>query len=726
MENLFSEDPQFRRVQYKKLSDNAREWQQEIAAIVTEKLPKDLGVDATVVFQDVDDEKGYAIGTAIARDTSSNKSIGIPIIVKSWHLAPIDLFFSESKLYPLTDDNLAKIFYQNSLGAGVAPNQPPPNMVDDVYSDMRNPPLGGKYSYSAPFSALGLISGTIGAEDLKMFKSAIAKDQGILGGYYRHKTFDLLRKYAEEKPKQTEQDDINKDRAISVLTVKKDGPDNYRLYSANDEVYDPCMVSTNRGGAQNMLGLMKSELVDFQKDPMLVADQNGTVTLTPPESPWGKPVDGPGGATALGEHKNPFVFNPLQDDRTAKNVDTFGRYGVRDKDGVLAKGWVIPNLVNFDGSTNPNKLFIGKALAGYQGRIAGIQLDDDADTNMIPDRPDTGKTGVFVYRDGKDVFATIPFQVTAVTIYKNLRSISVIDAKGKQANLIISPTINGIVKINNGQNELGPLLGPKDNYFVSAKMFFIRTTRLCQVSESPDDMKRLTAEWLDHDPIKVAMSNGRYVFRAKGLAKLAAAPRGGQVGPIQKVAFDFQSLARHEAEFLLASWGLPLTKCAEVLDGVKQAIQLDVHHLRLPPVVAMAKTAAPQARIKLARAIKAPIAEIVKIAANLEDAQTVDSVLSLGFVNAENIARFASAKPMLWEVSHMLAKLLLAARLGMDDIPEESVRSAIEHMQRIIDGLDRLKMLEEQETKTSAVNPSVVRHAGGRAVGNGVPVGFTR
>lgn len=724
MENLFSEDPQFRRVQYKKLSDNVREWQQEIAAMVTEKLPKDLGVDATVVFQNVDDEKGYAIGTAIVKDTTSSMQIGVPIIVKSWHLAPLDLFFKNGVLYHLTADNLAKVFYQNSLGTGLAPQQPPPNMVDDIYAEMRNPPLGGKYSYSSPFSAIGLLSGTLGAEDIQLLKEAVAKSPSVLGGFHRHGTLPVLKKYAEDKPKPTEQDDINKDRAVAALTVKKDGPDTYRLYSSADEVYDPVLISTNRRGAQNVLNMMRAELVDYEKDPMLVADQNGFATVIPPDSPWGKKVDG--AAEALGEHRNPFVFNPLQDDKTPKAVDEFGRYGVVDRDGVLAKGWVIPNVINFNGSSTSNKLFLGKALGAYQGRIVGIQLSDDDDTNLIADRPDTGKIGVLVCRDGKNVFATVPFQVTSVTVYKNIRSIGIIDAKGVQANLIVSPTINGIVKITGDSKELGPLLGPKDNYFISAKMFFVRIPRLCPVSESPDDFRRKAAEWLDRDPLKVAMANGRYVFRGARLSKLASAKRAGTAPKgIQKVAFDFNSLARHEAEFLLASWGLPLEKCAEVLDGAKARVQLDVHHLRIPTSTHTVKTAS-ASRAQMARTIKAPIAEIVKIAANLEDAQSVDSVLSLGFVNPENISRFASAKPMLDELSHMLAKLLLASRLGMDDIPEESVRSAMEHLQRVIEGLDRLKMLEEQETKTAAAKPSVTRHVGGRLVGNGVPVGITR
>lgn len=735
MDSLFSEDPEFRRVQYKKLSDNVREWQQEISAMVAEKLPKDLGVEVTVVFQKVDDEKGYAVGTAIARAMESNKQIGIPIIVKSWHLAPIDLFFSEGKLYPLTDDNLAKIFYQTSLGVGVAPRQPPPNMVDDVYADMRNPPLGGKYSYSSPLSVLSLIHGTLGAEDLKLFKEAVAKNPNVLAGYHKHGTFDMLCKFAEETPKPNEQDEINKERAQATFTILKDGPDAYRLYSAPDEVYDPVLVTTNRQGIKRFLELRQAELVDFEKDPMSVVDQNGHYTITAPESPYGKPYTNSLAAnTELGQRLNPWVFNPLQDDKTVVNIDSFGRYGVLDKSGVLAKGWVIPNVINIDGSTAPIKLFLGKALASYQSRIAGIPLGESADASLSPDSPDTGKIGVLVYRDGKDVFATVPFQIVGVTVFNNLRSLSIVDYKGNQCSLILTPNINGIVKVTDTDAKsprLGPLLGKKTTYFVSAKMFFIRMPRLCAVTEAPDDFKRVAAEWLDVNPVKVAMANGRYVFRGRGLQKYASKPREPRMPfksagvSIDKLALDFNSLSRPEAEFLLASWKLPLEKCAEVLDGVRDRVFLEVHHLRLPPLRSQTKIASP-ARDELIRSFKPPIAALVKIAANLDDVQSVDSVLSLGFVNPENISRFASIKPMLWEVSHMLAKLLLGARLGMEDIPEDSVRSALEHLQRVIDGIGRLKMLEEQQTKTSSAQPQPIRHVGGRLVRGTDPVGITR
>ena len=736
MENLFSEDPQFRRVQYKKLSDNVREWQQEIAALVAEKLPRDLNLSVVVMFQKVDDEKGYAVGSAIASDNSTGNSIGIPVIVKSWHLAPVDLFFKENKVYPMTDDNLAKVFYQSSLGVGLAPVTPTPNMADDSYAETRVPPMGGKYSYSAPFSMIGSISGTLGAEDLRLFKTAVQAEPRLMAAYHRRGTSSLLNKIAAEAPKATEQDACNKERASEVFTIKKDGPNQYRLFSAPDEVYDPVMISTDRQGMKRYLEMRKSELWDYEQDALNNIDQYGHFTVIPPEPVYGKEVDGPTGSGVdgsgsyganLGVHRNAWVFDPLQDDRIVRTVDKFGRYGVKDADGVLAKGWIIPNVVDFDGASKPIKLFLGKNLAAMQGRIAGIALNDDANVSLQTDRADTGKIGTLVYREGEKIFATVPFQVTSVTVFKNLRGLGIIDYQGKPANLIISPNIDGIVAVSPGQRtSLGPLLGPGKNYIVSAKMFFVRMPRLCPVSEGPDDFKRVATEWLDKNPIKVAMANGRYIFKGGAVSAYARLGHRKTAGVgAEKLSFDFNSLARHEAEFLLGYWGLGSEKVAEVLDKVKDHIRLEVHHLRFPRVGYTEKTASPKVQA-FVDSVRSPIVELVKCAASIDDAQAADAVLSLGFVNNENIVRFASAKPMLEEVSEMLAKLLLASRLGMEDIPEENVRAALGHIQKILSGLERLQMLSKTQEKTSSAKPAPRSHVGGRLIPATAPLGFVR
>jgi hypothetical protein len=735
MENLFSEDPQFSRVQYNKLSDNVRNWQQEIGALVQEKLPKSMGLDIVIKFQKVDDEKGYALGTAIAKDDNSDQSIGVPILVKAWHLAPLDLFFKDGKLYPLNENNIAQVFQQHSLGASVAKEKSPPNLADDVFSDIRTPPMGGKYSYSAPFSEL--IKGTLGVDDIQMFKAAIQQRPEILAKYHVHRTMHVVEKLASEKPAATEQDELNKERAMATFTIKKEGPDSYRMYSAPDGVYDPVLISTDRRGLKSFLDMRKAEFWDYEQDPLNEIDQYGHFTIEAPKSPYGADVDGPTGSgvdgsggygAALGKHRSPWVFDPRQDDRVVTTVDKYGRYGVKDADGVMAKGWVLPNVVDFDGKSVPTKLFLGKALASYQSRIAGIPLNDDADVNLLADSLDTGKTGTLVYRDGKRVLATVPFMVQGVTVFERLRSVSVVDYRGNQANLILSPNIEGIVRINeqDGRSNLGPLMGPNANYLVSAKMFFVRMPRLCAISEGPDDFKGKAAEQLDKNPLKVAMANDRFIFKGGAISKYAAAPKTGifksAVG--KNASFNFNYLPRHEAEFLLRSWGLGHEKTAEVLDGVGTRIYLEVHHLDFPRLSGRVKLASGNLRATIDY-FRPSLAELVKCAADIEDAQTVDSVLSLGFINPENVARFAAAKPMLWEVSHMLAKLLLGSRLGIEDIPEESARAALFHLQRVLDGLGRLKMYKDHQEKTSAVKPQP-NHIGGRLMGRNTPIGFAR
>ena len=369
MDNLFSLDPTFHRVQYKKLSDNIREWQEEIGALVAAKLPKDLGLSPTVAFQKVEEDRGYAIGTAVVTDPSSGKKIGVPIIVKSWHLAPLDLFFdAEGKLHTLSDDELAKVFYQNSLGTGVASKKPPPSMADDAFADVRNPPLGGKYSYSSPIgSMLERISGTLGAQDILALKKT-ASDPQLIAAYHRRGNLGILKKYAEETPAEAEED---KARAASVFTIKKDGPNEYRLYSATDEVFDPVMVSTDRQGLKNWLDMRQAELWSGD-DPLSCCDRFGHYTLEPPKSPYGAEVADGFEGDALGERKNTWVFDPLQDDQIVTTIAKFGRYAVRDKDGVVSRGWVVPNVISFDGTPVSTKLFLSKALGAIQSRISGI------------------------------------------------------------------------------------------------------------------------------------------------------------------------------------------------------------------------------------------------------------------------------------------------------------------------------------------------------------------
>lgn len=726
MENLFSEDPEFRRVQYTKLSDNTQEWSREVATLVSERLPRDLGLDVMVVFQKTDDEKGYGIGTAVARDPRNERQIGIPVIIKAWHASPFDMFFQDGKLQPLSEDALAKAFYHTGMGAGVAPEKAPPVMTDDTFADMRNPPLGGKYSYSSSLSVVDLIHDTLTPEQVSEFKKEAVKNQDAVAAIFRRGHSRLIEKLAEA-PKETPQDELDKDRAKAVLQIEKEAPDFYRCYTTDEGAFSPITLTGGRQAVIDWLESRKAHFGDTDVDHVMRSvDKNGEYLLTPPDAPYGKPAGEGIKSEALGERKNTWVFDPLQDDRTAKELTEFGPCGVRDAGGVLAKGWLLPNVVNFSGSPAGLKLFVSPALGAMQSRIVGIPLADDDDAWVKPSTLGVGKTGTLVYRDGKKVLATVPFQITAVTRYGSQTGISVVDYKGNRSNLVFMPAMDGIEEIKSDRVKLmGPLVGPGSNYYVSGEFKFIAMPRMRGVSESVDDFKKLAAAELDPSPLRISKHNGTYSFRsakiaaatsaaraAKGALRLIEGPTGRQLAAtagrakmpkvpkpkeVKVASFDLDQLSRGEAAFLLGAFGLPREKVASILSTVDERRAADVHHLTLRPA-RQTKVASLSAagRLALAAELRVPHAETLKIASALDSAEAVDAVLSLGFVNPANLERFAAIRTSVEDMSASMAKLLLASRLGMQDIPEECARSAMMHLKSVADGLSKLQMLRDQ------------------------------
>ena len=727
MIDLFSEDPTFRRTQYTKVSDNVQEWPEQIAALVSEQLPPDMGLDVQVVLQKTDREKGYGIGTAIVRHPNAPKAVGIPIIIKAWHLAPLDLFFEEDKLYFLSPDRLARAFFSANVGAGLAPVKPPPQMQDDQGFENRFPPIGGKYA--SVIDAIGPVRGEV---DIAALRDAIKAAPTLLAKFAAHGTFEVLTKWAAKKEPAAAELDVA--RALKTMKVKKHGPDEYQVFASGDDVFDPIALSLSRRGLADLFELKRVRLAGA-RDPMQHLDRNGELTLVPPEESFGKPVDGTEGSgvdgsggygAELGERRSAFVFNPLQDERATVQAEKFGRYGVTDQSGVLAKGWVLPNVVTFDGKKTSLKLFVSRALAAMQHRIAGVPLGDDPMITLPSDGLQTGQMGTLVHVDGKRSVATVPFTILGVTEYGGQHSIAIVDYEGRRMNLIPSVRAEGIAPIASSE-ALGPLLGRGRTYLVPARMVFVKFPKLTSVSESADAFRKVARERaLDAMPLKVSKANGRFVFRGVAVDKYAAAGLVGGIASVvrkgrniasqvalksadatkkvkalvQKTAFDPAALERDQAEFLLAAWGLGQEKIAEVIERAGEHVVLEVHHLRYPRASSAEKTATAGARAIVAR-MKPDMTELIKAAAMLDGADAVDTVLGLGFVNPENVERFASVKPTLEDVSSVLAKLVLGARLGMEDLPEDAARSAMLNLERVIDGLTQLKMLATEPSSTA-------------------------
>jgi hypothetical protein len=82
--------------------------------------------------------------------------------------------------------------------------------------------------------------------------------------------------------------------------------------------------------------------------------------------------------------------------------------------------------------------------------------------------------------------------------------------------------------------------------------------------------------------------------------------------------------------------------------------------------------------------------DLTKIAAHLQDPGLVDTVLSLQFINKDNINKFVSFIPQLVQAASHLADLLIASRLGMQ-MSEYPIKSAMENLMEVIGDLRMIK-----------------------------------
>jgi hypothetical protein len=84
-------------------------------------------------------------------------------------------------------------------------------------------------------------------------------------------------------------------------------------------------------------------------------------------------------------------------------------------------------------------------------------------------------------------------------------------------------------------------------------------------------------------------------------------------------------------------------------------------------------------------------AGLTKLASYFDDMETVDTVLSLNFVNGDNVDKFVQSLGKFTSVKEELLRLLLLSRIGNIEVPESIIKQAIDILGKVIDGLRRLK-----------------------------------
>lgn len=699
------------------LPEDANTWPTEILQELFSQVPYIADFDPQVVMDKVDAERGYGFGHVEVQNKSEmqnsasgedRKQLGIqrvrvPIIIKERRLQPLDVLVTAgSKALPLTENRLRQALFRPQAFdvTGKTPGDPsmvnqlyPPNRqnnmsmgkessivgvapTNDQFHDKLEKVLGltpqemaklkAQHAPQIPVKTAGIANASIAqpvgpgvkallpkTEHMKVgsilaeilptiavsdFVAVTDKleDPGTWNGFLKnastHEPVKLLLSYEPDLSDKTAA--ALDELAPTVMQVVKESQ-GYRVKMANPDAWAPRELLVDRGFI----------VEEFGTKVALAADTEGSVTMTEGE-----------GASASPEENR------------AELIAGFGYYNVQTEDGEELQGFVFPNLYDVDGKAMPMALFTDQAHATVQDAIVGERVTEGVPELAITGGPPQGH-GVFVRMLNGTYEATIPFTVSAGYNSGGAQQYQAETFDGRP--VMLSVQEGGQLKVPQQVDDT--CIIPSDYQWLS-------------LGES-DDVALVNAVDAWNAPKEAQRSLAAVTVRAGGPNDFWL-----EGEPLSKVAA--QALNLDDTLFLLGALGTDLSYGAQKLAEAvyrNQPIQVKVARAIIP-----ASRAA--ARIKEAQATLPEFivrADLVKEAAFIQDPTAVDTVLSLGFINPENMHTFVSYLPQVEQSLSRLCELLIAARLGMSDVPVGPLEKCVRTMDEAIDGLKVLAFMKQ-------------------------------
>lgn len=478
-------------------------------------------------------------------------------------------------------------------------------------------------------SVLEAILPTISKPDLDGFWDTLSNDPGLQAQFKKNAQASsfLLGLLAQHEPMTSEKVAAALPNFIrpSVIQVTRGGG-GYLIKAANHDYWKPFTQAVSRG-----------ELVQrFGEKVAFAIDQAGAVTI----------ADGADLAESEKVAEAQMIVNP-------------GVYKVTTEDGRELVGFVIPNLVDTDGETLPLSFFTNGSQATVQSEIHGEESGGGAN---LPTGPIAGM-GAFFESTPEGVHATIPMTLSGS--YE----------AGGEPSTFVGETFDGRpVEVSLQDNiakpigmEEGKLLLPKHwQWTPMDKAENVALVGSEEAFEDPDAEKEAM----------VSIRSSGNTFSLSG-------------APVEKLAYeDREFIDVDQAMFVLAGLGVDqgygATKLAHAMTGDRpETIKVGRF---ITPAAELHAEALESAREKLA-SIPNLKKSLIKEAAMIADPMAVDTVLSIGFLNPENLMTFVSYLPQVDEAQMRMCELLLAVRLGMQNVSKTALERAVRSTEEVLEGL---------------------------------------
>ena len=731
MKSLYKDTPQLiKEAAYvARLSDQPENWGQELTSELLKQCPYLSDYLVNVVLDSVDPNRGFAFGFA---DVSNNTErpqtehsemgiphVRIPLVVKDKRVKPFNVFLNGDKTLPLTEERFRQELF-NPLTFDISAMQPrDPSLVEAITPPVRSGiGMGGEYklaaakvcpkcgkntSYESPGfcnncrenvkqASIKLAFDHISPQQWKALftnpkvQKMIQKNMGdakhpdvqnevyhlaskIYG--YHPKTASILSVVAPTMRESDVERVVNKIAADPNIQV---GLHRAGIVPLLVEVFDNTKRASPNDYLRTLAESVEPSTVTIQKFPdgRFLMKQANAGAFVPGPGADGQVMEGDEAADMMGADNAQAMqpgqtvtttANPVSgedEESAAEPITRFGEYRVTDTMGNQLLGWVFPSCLAWDGtfSESPMAVFSNGSAYAFQDSIVGEAVGIGPNLPAEEARGD----GVFYTVDRKGAKCTAP-----VTVQSGL-----VGPDGEQK-YVCSDAFGNQFKVSLNPGLAEPMALADSDYSLPASWKFMRLNNQTQLQFSNEGVQNM-------NEVKTASSraellyNGSYHLRGQcGLEKLAS-----------KYTTDLDSTS---AEFMLGVLGLDGTSAKSKVAQARRNGLVKMAGLKTITTLGeiyQEKQKVASIKISNFRDLRK---DLIKEAASLEEEGTVNNLLSLNFINPENIGAFINYIPDFEENAEHLAEMLLSSYVGEEVIDEGSIEKAMFGLEEVVVGL---------------------------------------
>lgn len=711
-----------------RMSQSPEAWQRDIAGEIYKQMPYIGDYAVNVILDRVDAQRGYGFGSvhlsnktdAPMQDQTEQPSVRVPVIIRDYLMAPLDVFMDGEGVYPLTETRLReKLFRPQTLELSTR-KPTDKGLVDQLYPPMRsNYGMGsgggdmmGKTAEINFFSGLGYQQTylkdwkTKSAADIEARRRArVAQMHAEASSNNTHvagvKCASLVEAIAmtlSEDDKNQLVEQISNDQELKIAALCNPGFQKLALVIA--AANPPGVVKT----AEALVDRIKPNVVQFEKlasGNFRVKWANSNAFAPKEETVPAKDASQMAGADL--STMQPGATVTLSSERAKKQsldepvyvkVQQFGKYCVQDMNtNQELSGWVIP-IVDLEMHPLEMYVFIDPGMGpGYSGStneptaqtsqgqppawsvqddIAGKPNAGNGDEEMFNTLVENGSqpqgTGFFFSYQGQCCLPPMTIQ-NATQDPSGTAGISGETMFGEPVQLQMVPGLKQVQMMGEGSYgipaELTWVPLPGDPTFLAKDPMDITNTQ--QAKQMPNQVQ--------------VGSTGQGEFSMNG-------------PPIDKVAQQNRHfIKRAQAEFFLVAMGVDPLEARGILKKAETSKQW-VKCATARPIISLASLHTEMIKRATRDLSLFPVhlrQNLVKEASVIDDADTTDKVLAMNFINPENVDTFSKYLPELDEASKKLAELLIGVRLGVGSVDEGAVERAMKGMETVIEGLKLLQ-----------------------------------